>query len=144
MKKRYEKILVAIDGSKASDQAFEQAIELAKDHKAQLILSHVIDSRIFTTAGSYDSHLAEEMTNRAKELLDTYVKKAKLKGFDRLIQNIEYGSPKVKIARDVAKHYDVDLIVCGAKGLNAVERFLIGSVSEAIVRNATCDVLVVR
>ena len=34
--------------------------------------------------------------------------------------------------------------MCGASGLNAVERFMIGSVSEAIVRHAPCDVLVVR
>ena len=34
--------------------------------------------------------------------------------------------------------------MCGASGLNAVERFMIGSVSEAIVRHASCDVLVVR
>jgi nucleotide-binding universal stress UspA family protein len=57
---------------------------------------------------------------------------------------IEYGSPKGKISKDVAQKYNADLIVCGATGLNAVERFLIGSVSEHIVRYAKCDVLVVR
>lgn len=34
--------------------------------------------------------------------------------------------------------------MCGTSGLNAVERFIVGSVSEAIVRHAPCDVLVVR
>ncbi|KAB5915090.1 universal stress protein, partial [Bifidobacterium adolescentis] len=38
----------------------------------------------------------------------------------------------------------VDLIMLGATGLNAVERLFIGSVSEYVIRNATCDVLVVR
>ena len=56
---------------------------------------------------------------------------------------VEFGSPKVKIAKDVAPKYKADLIVCGATGLNAVERLLIGSVSENIVRHAKCDVLVV-
>ncbi|HHQ0107144.1 TPA: universal stress protein, partial [Listeria monocytogenes] len=37
-----------------------------------------------------------------------------------------------------------DLIMCGATGLNAVERLLIGSVSEYIIRHSPCDVLVVR
>ena len=48
------------------------------------------------------------------------------------------------ISRDLSKKIEADLIICGATGLNAVERFLIGSVSENIVRSAKCDVLVVR
>jgi len=50
----------------------------------------------------------------------------------------------MKIAKDVANKFEADLIICGATGLNAVERFLIGSVSENIVRQSSCDVLVVR
>ncbi|RKJ47427.1 universal stress protein, partial [Butyricicoccus sp. 1XD8-22] len=46
--------------------------------------------------------------------------------------------------KELSNVVEADLIVCGATGLNAVERFLIGSVSEAIVRSAKCDVLVVR
>jgi len=57
---------------------------------------------------------------------------------------IEYGSPKVTIAKKLAPNHNVDLIVCGATGLNAVERFFIGSVSESITRYAKCDVLIVR
>lgn len=50
----------------------------------------------------------------------------------------------MKIAKEIAKEQNVDLILCGATGLNAVERFIIGSVSEYIIRYAPCDVLVVR
>ena len=57
---------------------------------------------------------------------------------------VEYGSPKTMILKDISKKLDADLIICGATGLNAVERFLIGSVSENIVRSAKCDVLVIR
>ena len=39
---------------------------------------------------------------------------------------------------------EADLIICGATGHTPVERYLIGSVSEAIVRSASCDVLVTR
>ncbi|MFL6558690.1 MAG: universal stress protein, partial [Bacillus sp. (in: firmicutes)] len=42
------------------------------------------------------------------------------------------------------KKHNVDLILCGATGLNVVERFFIGSVSEHITRYASCDVLIVR
>ena len=57
---------------------------------------------------------------------------------------IEYGSPKNIITKELSNVVEADLIICGATGLNAVERFLIGSVSEAIVRSAKCDVLVIR
>ena len=54
------------------------------------------------------------------------------------------GSPKAIIPKKLANELGVDLIMCGTSGLNAVERFIVGSVSEAIVRHAPCDVLVVR
>ena len=57
---------------------------------------------------------------------------------------LEFGNPKSKISKEIAPNNKVDLIMCGATGLNAVERFLIGSVSEHIIRYAKCDVLVVR
>ncbi len=54
------------------------------------------------------------------------------------------GSPKQIIAKEIPEDNHVDLIMLGATGLNAVERLFIGSVSEYVIRNATCDVLVVR
>ena len=51
---------------------------------------------------------------------------------------------KAIIPKKLANELGVDLIMCGTSGLNAVERFIVGSVSEAIVRHAPCDVLVVR
>ena len=47
------------------------------------------------------------------------------------------------IPKILANELGVDLILWGTSGLNAVERFIVGSVSEAIVRHAPCDVLVV-
>ena len=51
--------------------------------------------------------------------------------------------PKNIIAKELPKEYNIDLIMLGATGLNAVERLFIGSVSESVIRNAS-DVLVVR
>lgn len=48
------------------------------------------------------------------------------------------------IAKQLPQDHEVDLIMLGATGLNAVERLFIGSVSEYVIRNASCDVLVVR
>jgi len=70
--------------------------------------------------------------------------KALATGLENVNILVEYGSPKTMISKDLAKKVHADLIICGATGLNAVERFLIGSVSENIVRSANCDVLVIR
>jgi nucleotide-binding universal stress UspA family protein len=48
------------------------------------------------------------------------------------------------LAEQATDNNDIDLIMLGATGLNAVERLFIGSVSEYVIRNAACDVLIVR
>ena len=140
----YNNIIVAVDGSEAAEKAFQKSLDIAKRNNARLILAHVVDSRSFATAEAYDRTLSERAEDYAKELLDAYVANANAAGLTDLIRCVEYGSPKVKIAKDIAENFNADLIICGATGMNAVERFLIGSVSESITRYASCDVLVVR
>lgn len=140
----YRDIVVAVDGSDASEVAFKKSLDIAKRNNSRLILAHIVDSRTFATAEAYDRTLAERAEDYAKELVDGYMEKAKAAGVTNIVRCIEYGSPKVKIAKEVAPKYNADLIICGATGMNAVERFFIGSVSENITRYAQCDVLVVR
>ncbi|HLS08231.1 universal stress protein [Lentibacillus sp.] len=144
MNSEYRHIVAAVDGSEASEKAFRKALDIVKRNDARLILAHVVDSRTFATAEAYDRTLAERAEEYAKELVDSYVENAKAAGITNLARCVEYGSPKVKIAKDIAGNFGADLIVCGATGMGAVERFLIGSVSESITRYASCDVLVVR
>ena len=140
----YKNILVAVDGSEEAEWALEKAIKQAKDSNATLILAHIVDTRNFPTVEAYDVTLRDRSETFAGELLANYKEKAQAAGITNVITEMDYGSPKVKIPRDLAQKHHVDLIVCGATGLNAVERFLIGSVSEGIVRHSTCDVMVVR
>lgn len=140
----YKKILVAVDGSDEAKKAFDEAVALAKQNDATLMIANVIDSRSFAMVEAYDRTLGERAEAQANELIDEYVDEAKKAGLSKVIKNVEYGSPRVKIPKDIAKEYEADLLVCGATGLSAVERFLIGSVSESIVRFAPCSVLVVR
>jgi nucleotide-binding universal stress UspA family protein len=140
----YKKILVAIDGSQEADWAFKKSIDIAKRNNAKLLLAHVIDTRTFATVEAYDRTIAERADKFASELLENYQKTAVNAGVKDVDYVIEFGSPKVRIPKDIAKKNDIDLIICGATGLNAVERFFIGSVSEHITRYAPCDVLVIR
>ncbi|WP_203361488.1 universal stress protein [Bacillus sp. REN10] len=144
MSMKYENILVAVDGSKEAEWAFKKAIEISKRNDATLNLVHVIDTRSFAAIEAYDRSIAERASQYGNELLTEYKAEAEKAGVKAVNTFVEYGSPKVIIPKDVAKKVEADLIVCGATGLNAMERFLIGSVSEHITRAARCDVLVVR
>ena len=141
---KYKNILVAIDGSKEADWALRKGIEIAKRNDAALLLVHVIDTRSFALIEAYDTVIGDRAEKLAKDMLDNYQKQAVDSGVKEVQYEIEFGSPKVRIPRDVAKKHNVDLIICGATGMNVVERFFIGSVSEHITRYAPCDVLVVR
>ncbi|MCM3116636.1 universal stress protein [Neobacillus sp. MER 74] len=141
---KYRNILVAIDGSKEADWAFKKGIEIAKRNDATLLLVHVIDTRTFALIEAYDTVVGDRAEKAAKDMLENYRKQAEDAGLTKVQYEIDYGSPKIRIPRDLAKKHEVDLIICGATGLNVVERFIIGSVSEHITRYAHCDVLVIR
>ncbi|MGP4075699.1 universal stress protein [Halobacillus sp. K22] len=140
----YKDIVVAVDGSETAEGAFKKAIDIANRNDAKLVLAHVVDTRAFATVEAYDRSLAIRAEKYATDLLNDYKSKAEKAGVTNVEVVVEYGSPKIKIAKDVAPKHNADLIICGATGLNAMERFFIGSVSEHITRYATCDVLVVR
>ncbi|AZU63607.1 universal stress protein [Neobacillus mesonae] len=141
---KYQNILVAIDGSKEADRAFKKGIEIAKRNNAKLLLVHVVDTRSFALIEAYDTVIGDRAEKLAKEMLENYKQLAEEAGLSNVHYEIDFGSPKVKIPRDLTKKHSIDLILCGATGLNVVERFFIGSVSEHIVRYAPCDVLVIR
>ncbi|SDH32470.1 Nucleotide-binding universal stress protein, UspA family [Alteribacillus persepolensis] len=141
---RYNNILVAVDGSEEAKRAFKKSAEIAAENNAALVIAHVIDTRTFATIEQYDRTIVSRAETSGQELLDRYKQEAHNKGVEDVTTIIEFGSPRVKIPKDIAKQYNIDLIITGATGLNAVERMLIGSVSEAVARQARCDVMIVR
>ncbi|MFZ7945752.1 MULTISPECIES: universal stress protein [Bacillaceae] len=141
---KYQNILVAIDGSKEADWAFRKGIEIAKRNQATMLLVHVIDTRSFALIEAYDTVIGDRAEKLAKDMLENYQRQAVEAGLTDVQYEIEFGSPKIRIPRDLAKKHKIDLILCGATGMNVVERFFIGSVSEHITRYAPCDVLIVR
>ncbi len=144
MLQEYKKILVAVDGSDEAELAFQKAVSVTKRNNGELLLAHVIDTRAFQTVTSFDGVLADQATQLAKQTLSDYQEFAKKNGVEKVSFVLEYGSPKVVLAKELPKSANVDLIMLGATGLNAVERLLVGSVSEYVIRNAPCDVLIVR
>ena len=142
MANRYRSIVVAVDGSKEAEYAFRKSIDVAKRNEGSILnIVNVVDTRSFE---AYELSSVERAQQRSEELLNGYKEQAEVEGVENVKVVIEHGSPRNIITKELANSVEADLIICGATGLNAVERFLIGSVSEAIVRSANCDVLVIR
>lgn len=144
MLSQYQHIQVSVDGSKEADLAFSKSVAIAKRNGATLEILHVIDTRSFQNVSSFDSAMVEQVSNDAKKKMEEYYARATKVGVKEVHFSIEFGSPKTIIAHDFPKKNGIDLIVIGATGLNAVERLLIGSVTEYVTRTANCDVLVCR
>src|SRR5699024_2395714 len=104
----------------------------------------IVDTRTFATAEAYDKSLSERAQKYAEDLLKEYVENAKEARVENVELVIKYGSQQVAITKEIAPENDAELIIVGATGLNAVERFLIGSVSESVARYSKCDVLIIR
>ncbi|AQQ53081.1 universal stress protein [Planococcus lenghuensis] len=145
---QYDRILVAVDGSKEAEWAFQKSIGIAQRNRAALFIVNILDARLFQGNKMYDSSVmrgGEQQARKAAEkLLNRYKAEAEAAGVKPVEIIIERGSPRVTIPRGVARKIDADLIICGASGLNRVERFIMGSVSQSIARMSACDVLVVR
>jgi nucleotide-binding universal stress UspA family protein len=135
-------ILVAADFSGCSDDAFRVARALARDHGARLIVLHVATPPPFVTPGELQYAL---------ERPDGY--RAELEGRLRLVYaadspaGVEYrvqdGDPAVEIL-GAAREAGCDLIVMGTHGRTRLDRLLMGSVAEQVVRKAPCPVLTVK
>src|SRR5699024_3020044 len=109
---------------------------MATRHDAILGLTHVVDTRTYATLAEYDIVIVNRAKEFGQEILDKYEQIAKDANIENLKMLMKEGRPKTVITKEVAPEEDADLIIVGATGLNAVERFLIGSVSESIIRNA--------
>lgn len=147
----YEKILIPTDGSECSFKASEHAALIASQNNAEIIILNVLE--IHSLAGlpveefarkvneffkSESGKILEKTSNKIKDYIDN----KKLNEVKITTKTIE-GSPADMIVQFVEQE-NIDLIVMGASGKHGVERFLLGSVTEKVVRHAPCPVLTVH
>lgn len=136
----YKKIAVAVDFSNQSMKAFNRAVAIAKDNGATLQLVNVVDTKTFGSVAAYDLKYADQLKEKSKVKMEELKNQAITSGITNVETLVEAGSPKVILTQLP----EVNLIVCGATGVNQIEKIVIGSVADRIVRNAQCDVLIVR
>lgn len=145
MEQTYQTVLVGVDGSSQAQEAFEKAIEVARRNNGRVIVAKVIEQQVPSTMGFAplgETVLAQEETD-ANELIQECKDYAGSVSFEDIEGVVVYGSTKMVLTRELPEKYGVDLIMVGQSGLNAVERFITGSVASYVIREAPCDVLVI-
>lgn len=146
----FKKILVPVDFSPCSQEAFRVAKELAKKCDARLIVLHVIDTNALQALNTMGLASPTEEKTQKKKLRHFARLQARtlLQTSDQKKVNIERmlneGKPFVEINR-TARSEKVDLIVMGSYGGQTADvgRIFFGSTAEQVVRTANCPVLCV-
>ena len=144
----YRRILVAVDGSPTSMKGLREAIRLAKDGRAQLLLLHVVNE--FYAFASLDGFapgvdLVPALREGGQRILAKAKAAAEKQGIraKTLLRETLGGPAADAIVRD-ARRQRADLIVLGTHGRRGLRRLVLGSDAEAVVRSSPVPVLLVR
>jgi nucleotide-binding universal stress UspA family protein len=143
----FSRILVAVDGSPASERALKCAVNLSKKLDAKLIIVHVILRKFYALSPSEagvlaTTVLARELEAEAKEIVARAEAYAKSEGANyecKLLQGVP-GDELVKTGQSE----NIDLIIMGSRGLSEVRAFLLGSISDRVSHRAKCPTLIVK
>jgi len=139
----YDRILVPTDGSPEGASAVAEALEFAALTGGSLVALYVVDTRDYTTLPeSKWTRLESELESAGQRAVDVVAERATAAGVDAETA-VERGVPHEVILRYATEH-DVDAIVMATHGRSGVQRFLLGSVTERVVRQSPVPVLVVR
>jgi nucleotide-binding universal stress UspA family protein len=144
----FRNIMVATDGSQLARKAVDSAILIAKQNEAKLYAVHVIDLQAyyssipFSIDAEWMKVMEEHLRTQGKEAI-AYVENAG-RTANILVEsaNLE-GNPADEIVNFAEKH-DIDLIVMGSLGKTGIQGFLLGSVTENVIRHSKKSVFIMR
>jgi nucleotide-binding universal stress UspA family protein len=144
-------ILLATDGSEHSAAAVDEVVRRHPPAGTRVRVISVFEPPYFPQTyplGGMDMSLYEEMQKGGREEARSAVEKAASELRERgrklnVTTEVLAGSPKRVILED-AETFGADLIVVGSHGRGTLERFLLGSVSQAVALHAKCSVEIVR
>jgi nucleotide-binding universal stress UspA family protein len=144
----YKRILVPVDGSATSKSGIKEALKLARTPGARIRLLHIVDETPILTmpeAGFTIDTVIEDLKRSGKAILAAAKKSCDAQGAKCETAIVENMGRRVadQITAD-AKRWRADLIVIGTHGRSGVQRLLMGSDAELVVRNTTIPVLLVH
>jgi nucleotide-binding universal stress UspA family protein len=147
-KEKFSKILVAIDGSEASMDAADYAIQMAREYNSELIALHVILSDLTIFGPNPPRHI-NELKQEAQNYLDKIREKSNLDS-NNSDKKIPLRTELIASASAVggivgfAEKENTSLIVIGTRGRSGFKKLLLGSVAAGVVTYAHCPVMVIK
>ncbi len=144
----YERILVPIDGSPTSNAGLAEAMKLAKLTGARLRLLHVVDEMPFLMSegyGAMSADIFDRLKDAGREILEEG--RARVEAAGIAVDATLFDSLSGRLCERVeeeTKAWNADLIVIGTHGRRGVQRMLLGSDAEQVVRSALLPVLLIR
>jgi nucleotide-binding universal stress UspA family protein len=137
----YDRILLPTDGSEGNDRAVGEAIDLAAETGAELHVLFVVEELPYAPEMTED-RLEVQLRGIGEEATETIRERAEEAGVTAQT-TIEDGTPHLEILGYVDREM-IDLVVMGTHGRNGLDKYLLGSVTERVVRSADVPVLTVR
>jgi nucleotide-binding universal stress UspA family protein len=141
-------LIVPLDGSELAEQVLPHAVALAKSHDLNVILV-----RVTPLAGDYYRYmdyplpefdnLPEQMDAEAVEYLQSQSQKLRSQGVPKVEERLIHGPPAIAVA-DFAKEAPSSLVAMTTHGRSGLERWVLGSVADRVVRHSGGPVLVIR
>ena len=144
----YKHIICPIDGSSTSACGMTHAIALAKDQNAHLHFIYVVDNYFPVVDATGDVNyieISEKLREHGKTILSRAKEAAELVGLTVNTKIVDSTGGQIhKSILNSVKKCNADLIVMGTHGLRGIERLVMGSDAETIVRTSPVPVLLVR
>jgi universal stress protein A len=148
---KFKKILCPIDFSEYANEALKFAVLLAEKNRSSLHLIHILPKINY-----YDWNMNGVYPLISEELLDNEKRETENKLID-LVKKLKAQNPKIDISYEmidtntiadnivnIAKKTNTDLIIMGSQGRKGIDRILMGSVAESVLRHAECNVMIYK
>jgi len=138
----YDEVLVPTDGSEGTRAAVEHAIDHAKRYDATLHVLYVVDARIGVVHETTPEDVFAELEEQGQMAIEQVKSQAKAADVHTIQGVVARGDPHQAIL-DYVSDRDIDLVVMGTHGRTGLDHYLIGSVTEKVVRLSDVPVMTV-
>ena len=147
----YNRILLPTDGSENAKRAGKHAIWLSDNSGADIIVLNVIEPYYpqISALPNFSEVIFDELREEGENAVKSFEQELESSQCNGICKNIKLtteikeGKAFVEILKFI-KSKNIDLVVMGASGRHGIDRFMLGSVAERVVREAVCPVLVVN
>ncbi|GAB3773010.1 universal stress protein [Ramlibacter monticola] len=141
----YQRILVPVDGSDTAVRALVAALQMARESGARVRLVHVLDEMAYLAEFDPQGQVIATARHAGGKALDDAMAIARASGVPADCRMLEAQGRRLgEVVADEVRNWEADLVVVGTHGRRGVERALLGSGAEQVLRLTPVPVLAIR